>query len=174
MEDQFRELIELERQAFALVQEMQLLHDDFKAEVEKARDGPLDRIIAHFSEQLNERLKMQATILRRIRLLTAEIAGSGAPVQEKPVGATDIARQFRAVIDQIQIDASQPQTRAAATTIKSMDVEIKALIVVQDNEPRLVTPTPGRTFDPAQLSTIRMSFGSIPLIRSTPAEGENQ
>jgi hypothetical protein len=174
MEDQFRELIELQRQTFVLVQDVQQLHDDFRAEVEQSHGERLDLIIARFTPLLDERLKAQAALLRRVRLLTDEIARQGGPGPAIPVGATDIARQFRAVVDQLQTDAAQPRAGATATTIKSMDVEIKALIVVEENEPRFVTPTPGRTFDPAQLSTIRMSFGSIPLLRPTPAEGGEQ
>ena len=65
-------------------------------------------------------------------------------------------------LETIQLDARRPAQGELATTLKSFDVELKGLIVVADNEARVVTPAPGTTVDPAQLSTIRMSFGSIP------------
>ncbi len=52
-----------------------------------------------------------------------------------------------------------------ATILKNLDVEIKGLIVVQDNEARIATPTPDQAIDAGQLSTLRMSFNTIPVLR---------
>jgi hypothetical protein len=80
------------------------------------------------------------------------------------VRAEDIARHFRTLVDTVQLDARAPKAGELATTLKSFDVEIKGLIVVDDKEARVVTPTADRVVDPAQLSTIRMSFASIPVL----------
>jgi len=84
------------------------------------------------------------------------------PGTEKPVRAEDIAKHFRTLVQSVQLDARRPAQGEIATTLKSFDIEIKGLIVVEDNEARVVTPAPGSNVDPGQLSTIRMSFGSIP------------
>lgn len=80
------------------------------------------------------------------------------------VRAEDIAKHFRTLVDTVQADARAPRAGELATTLKSFDVEIKGLIVVDDKEARVVTPTPDRAVDPGQLSTIRMSFASIPVL----------
>lgn len=90
-------------------------------------------------------------------------AAPAPPAPERPVRAEDIAKHFRALVDTIQLDARRPSEGELATTLKSFDVELKGLIVVDDKEARVVTPAPGAV-DPGQLSTIRMSFGSIPAL----------
>jgi hypothetical protein len=99
--------------------------------------------------------------------LAQQLGDLAAPAPATPgvaVRAEDIARHFRTLVDTVQLDARAPKAGELATTLKSFDVEIKGLIVVDDKEARVVTPTPERVIDPAQLSTIRMSFASIPVL----------
>jgi hypothetical protein len=86
----------------------------------------------------------------------------------QPVDTGNLADHFRSIVDTIQLQAQQPQAGQIATTLKSLDVELKTLIVVQDNKTRLITPSPNQTFDPGQLSTIRMSFNSVPVVPPPP------
>jgi hypothetical protein len=86
---------------------------------------------------------------------------------QQPVRAEDIASHFRTLVETIQLDARRPGQGELATTLKSFDVEIKGLIVVNDKEARVVTPT--AAIDPGRLSTIRMSFGSIPALTTREA-----
>jgi len=76
-----------------------------------------------------------------------------------------VAGQFRSLMDSIQNDARQPRDGEVATTLKSLDIELKGLIVVENNEARIAPPPPGSKVDPGLLSTIRMSFGTIPVLR---------
>lgn len=94
------------------------------------------------------------------------------PPSARPARPEDIAQQFRAVIERIQLDARQPKAGDVGTTLKSLEIELKGLIVVEQDEARIVTPTPGRAIDPGTLSTIKMSFGTIPLLpqREEPPE----
>ena len=84
--------------------------------------------------------------------------------------ATDLAKSFRSVIQTIQNEMGQDETGDVGTIIKSMDVELKGLIVVQDQQARVVPPSPDQPIDAGQLSTIRMSFASVPLQRAIERE----
>ena len=64
----------------------------------------------------------------------------------------------------------QDETGDVGTIIKSMDVELKGLIVVQDQQARVVPPSPDQPIDAGQLSTIKMSFASVPLQRAIERE----
>jgi hypothetical protein len=84
----------------------------------------------------------------------------------KPVPAADLAKGFRSVIQTIQREAFDEAVGDVGTTLKALDIELKGLIVVEDNEARVVPPAPGAEIDAGQLSTIRMSFASVPLMRA--------
>jgi hypothetical protein len=83
------------------------------------------------------------------------------------VPAEELAKGFRAVMQTLQREIVEEAVGDIGTTIRSMDVELKGLIVVEDNEARVVPPAPGQVIDPGQLSTIRMSFASVPIVRPT-------
>ena len=82
------------------------------------------------------------------------------------VAATDLAKGFRSVIQTIQREIGEGDTGDVGTIIKSMDVELKGLIVVEDQQPKVVPPSPDTAVDPGTLSTIRMSFASVPIGRA--------
>jgi IPT/TIG domain len=78
----------------------------------------------------------------------------------------DLARSLRDVFDTIQSEARS--ATGVGVTVKSMDVEMKSLVEVSSaGVTGLVFPTAGAGVDPNTLSTLRMSFGAIPV--ATPA-----
>jgi len=79
-----------------------------------------------------------------------------------------LARHFRTVIERIQQEALDPERGPIGATLRGVEVEVKGLIVVENEEPRIVTPTPDRPVEAGQLSTVRMSFGSVPVLRAQP------
>ena len=91
--------------------------------------------------------------------------GPGQPATGA-VTATDFAKGFRSVIETMQREAGEGAVGDVGTIIKSMDVELKGLVVVEDSQPKVVPPSPGSTVDPNTLSTIRMSFASVPIQRT--------
>ena len=95
-----------------------------------------------------------------------EILGKVPPVDARLIKPTDLAASFRTVIEKIQAESQDRIIGESAATLKSMDVEVKALIIADKGEAALVTPDPDKPLDPAQISTIRMSFGSVPVIRA--------
>jgi hypothetical protein len=109
----------------------------------------------------NATLQQQnATAATEIRQLK-QLIDTGLP-RSTPV---DLARSFRDVVDTIQSEA-----RAApgvGVTVKAMDIEVKGLVQVENDQTIMVLPTVGSSVDPNSLSTLRVSFGAIPVLRTS-------
>jgi len=107
----------------------------------------------------NSTLQQQnAAAAAEIRQLK-QVIDTGLP-SSTPV---ELARSFRDVVNTIQSEA-----RAApnvGVTVKAMDIEVKGLVQVQDKQTVMVLPTVGSSVDPGSLSTLRVSFGAVPVVR---------
>ena len=128
------------------------------------------RAAKEFQQNIEKTQELERTAIADALELTRKLEPKPTepvPPSGPAVRAEDIAKHFRALVDTVQLEARQPRAGEMATTLKSFDVELKGLIVVQDNEARVVTPSPDRAVDPGQLSTIRMSFASVPVLRPT-------
>ncbi len=97
--------------------------------------------------------------------LKKKLAGLTSP---PPAASTiDLATSLKGVFDAIQQQARQQAAGGAAATIRSLDFAIKTQVTVQpDSTGKIQTilrlPTPETPIDPDQLSTLSLSFGSIP------------
>ena len=120
-------------------------------------------------EKLGDQAKAMVTQVdqatRKVKQ-SIEILSKEPPVDERIIKPTDLAGSFRTMIEKIQEESQQKVIGDSAATLKSLDVEVKALIVAQKGEATLVTSSPDKLLDPAQISTIRMSFGTVPVIRT--------
>jgi hypothetical protein len=87
------------------------------------------------------------------KLESASSASSATPLS--------LATSFKGVMDSIQSEARK--TPGMATTIKSMDIEVKGLVQVQDKDTVLLLPSLNAPIDANALSTLRVSFGAIPV-----------
>jgi hypothetical protein len=73
----------------------------------------------------------------------------------------DVANAFKQVVEQVQNEAREAP--GVATTIKSLDLEVKAFVQVdRDGETALAFPRHDAEVDASALSTLRVSFGAIP------------
>lgn len=101
--------------------------------------------------------------------------GGTPPAQQPGVAPLDLAQSFRQVVDSVQAEA-----RAApggATTIQSLNVEVKGLVQVDaSGKTSLVLPQTGAGVDPQALSTLHISFAAIPgaVAPPPPAAGQAQ
>ncbi len=106
--------------------------------------------------------KTNADQANQIEELKKKLAGT-----ESSATPLNLATSFKGVMDAIQAEARQ--TPGVATTVKSMDIEVKGLVQVSpDKATQLVLPAVGSAIDANALSTLRISFGAIP-VASTPA-----
>lgn len=124
--------------------------------------------LAELNGKLADQEKQNALQARQIedlkKRLEAAIGGTSAN-SSTPLG---LASSFKQVIDTIQAEARS--TPGMATTVKSMDIELKGLVQVRaDNTTVMVLPAEKSAVDPNSLSTLRVTFGAIPVAVATPA-----
>ena len=122
----------------------------------------LSQSLAQIDALIADQSQKQATIAsqaQEIADLKAKLAQINTVSTATPL---NLATAFKTVIDTIQAQARQ--TPGVATTIKSMDIEVKGLVQVKDDQTTtLVLPAAGAPIDPHALSTLRVSFGAIPV-----------
>src|SRR5262245_4093767 len=121
-----------------------------------------------FNDQLTERLRDLQATLTETATLSQNLLQALPPTEGIMTG--DLVKGFRSIVDNIQRDARDPAKGDVGATLQSLDVEIKGFIALQQNEARIITPTLARAADPGQLSTIRLAFGAIPVLR--PEDGD--
>lgn len=104
----------------------------------------------------------------QITQLKSQVAQATA-AQPQQVAPIDLAMSFKRVLDGVQAQARQPSDVPQATLSK-MDIQIKALVSVQPNtsEAVLIMPDPRALPDPNHLSTLTLSFGAVPNLRTPP------
>ena len=115
----------------------------------------------------------QATITNQqnqIATLTAEVQA----VQAQSASPVEVAQSFKSVIDAFQAGA-QAAASGIQSTVTNMNVQIKSLVNVQAATPTspakatLIFPSPTALPDPSHLSTLNLSFGSIPNLQKAAA-----
>jgi hypothetical protein len=99
---------------------------------------------------------------REIADLKARLVGAEDVSRASP---SDIAKSFRAVIDEFHAEAREADDVGVA--IKTLDLEVKGLVEVDEQKTTLVLPSAGAPVDPTALSTFRVSFAAVPAV---PAE----
>lgn len=105
--------------------------------------------------------------LRTIEDLNKKLAEAAVVTTATPL---EVANSFKNVIDTLRQNALKSPD--AATTIKSMDIEVKGLVQVQQDKTTLMAfPKPGSPVDAGALSTLRVSFATVPSLNPEKPEG---
>jgi hypothetical protein len=107
----------------------------------------------------------RAALVKFERNLKAFVAESVPQKQVTRASPSDLAKSFRAVIDEFHAEAREAEDVGVA--IKALDLEIKGLVEVEEKQTTLVLPSAGAAVDPSGLSTLRVSFATVPVV---PAE----
>jgi len=139
--------------------------------------GHLDALAQAFKDpelkkRLGDRFKKlsseldQGTIMAKQALALEKRA---AKTETGVISPEDLAKQFRLVAENLHQEAQNSQGDAAVI-LKSMDIEVKGLIMARQGKPAIMTATPEKPLDPGDVSTIRMSFGTVPFMKSAPEE----
>jgi hypothetical protein len=88
-------------------------------------------------------------------------AEEGATTSVRPI---DLAKSFRDVMGAIQAEAREAEE--VGVTIRAMDLEVKGLVEATEKDTTLVLPSTSAGIDPNALSTLRVSFSTIPTARA--------
>lgn len=163
MSDSVNRLAELLKTIAALRQALDQIAERLQRGLDLP-EGRLRELVKEQSARMRTLLQEQQAAIEEAQKIVSQLGSGETPPTSRPAHPEALARQFRTVIERIQLDARQPKTGDVGTTLKSLEVELKGLIVVEDDEARILTPSPGRAIDSGTLSTIKMSFGTIPLI----------
>jgi hypothetical protein len=150
-------------------------HESFQTQIRGASDLTKEQLLKlchSFSEELGAMFSHLSKHLKMVRELANSERTQQKSEEPEPIAPDDLARHFRDVIDAIHQEAQAPKAGIGAAIIKSMEVELRGLILVQDKQTRFVMPTLRQPVDADQLSTIRMAFGMIPVVRSGEFESE--
>ncbi len=116
------------------------------------------------NSSLSQQVVAQQATIDRLNGRLAAVAA--AP---PPASPTALADSFRKIVDQIQSQARLQSASGPATTIKSMDIEVKGLVnVQQDGSTVMVLPTLASQIDASQLSTLRVSYAAVPGTGTAP------
>lgn len=115
---------------------------------------------------------LQRTVAEQARLIDEFKGRSGTEAPPTSATPANLVQSFKSVMDSIQAEAQT--TPGIATTIKGMDLEIKGLVQVQQEregpvQTLMVLPNVGRAVQPETLSTLRVSFGAIPVVAPAAA-----
>jgi hypothetical protein len=175
MDPRVEALVKLLAESVNAHEQLVKLQNEFAAAAERARsaDG-LRKAIKAFNDRFTSTAKPQTERLAE----ALKVAPTLEPAPEKPptprtllpILPTDLARQFRTVIETAQNEARTPGTTDTAATIKSLEIEMKGFIVVENDQAAIIPPDPDKPIEAGQLSTIRMTFGSVPLLRPAPPD----
>jgi hypothetical protein len=131
--------------------------------IRKRAEPPTRDALGTFAEQLKaygeERKQEIDAKDREIADLKAKLGGAGQVTRASPL---DIAKSFRAVIDEFHAEAREAEDVGVA--IKALDLEVKGLVEVDKQTTTLVLPSAGAAVEPTALSTFRVSFGAVPAL----------
>jgi hypothetical protein len=120
-----------------------------------------------YTAAINAELDAQKKLLTEVKTLVDRI--QQAQIDDtKGVTPLDITRQLKSVVDSVQTDLAA-QAGSVGTVLRGFDVELKGIVVVENSETRVVLPPPTEKLEAHQVSTFKMSFGTVPLVRSDAA-----
>ena len=134
------------------------------AQNQETERNKLQEAVNHLQTTLASLRQANAEQAKQIDDLKQKLENASNKSSATPLG---LATSFKSVMDSIQSEARK--TPGVATTVKSMDIEVKGLVQVQDKETVLVLPGLNSSIDANALSTLRVSFGAIPVAVSESA-----
>src|SRR5262249_9662641 len=104
--------------------------------------------------------KYIAELEAKVAALTAELERLQA---ERPrVGVESFASSFTTLLEGLQAQATRPTPNGIAAALRSIDVEVKGYVEVQDDKTHLAMPRAGETVEANSLSLLRLSFVTVP------------
>jgi hypothetical protein len=163
----------VEEQAGELKQEIER-ERKARAELERQVDG---RIEASAKAALADVEVEHAATVRslteegdRLRGRIEELEGRPeAPGPTRTVTPADLAGKFATVLDQLAAPAPAPGKQFSAALTR-LEVEARGVLEAPEKEEEELRLRTGPGLDPAQLSTVRMSFRVLPHVLEPPPE----
>jgi septal ring factor EnvC (AmiA/AmiB activator) len=138
--------------------------EDALRELLKAQQDELDQLQKGLRDAEQNVAKLEQTVAAQAKEIE-DLKKQVPPGQA--ASPLDVANAFRQVVEQVQTEARD--TPGVGTTIKSLDLEVKAFVHVEDGGVTALSfPKPDAEVDSSALSTLRVSFGAIPGVAPPP------
>ena len=150
---------EVQLKAFGAQTEKDLAARDQTIADQETQIAKLTAQIAEGDKQISELKTQLAAKDSEIAALKDQLAGSTQVTRASP---SDLAKSFRAVINEFHAEAREADDVGVA--IKTLDLEVKGLVEVDEQKTTFVLPSAGTAVDPTVLSTMRVSFSTFPLV----------
>jgi uncharacterized coiled-coil protein SlyX len=127
---------------------------------------------------LNSQIANQQATITNLQNQVTTLTGEVQAAQAQSASPVEVAQSFKSVIDAFQA-SDQGTASGIQSTVTNMNVQIKSLVNVQaatatsPAKATMIFPSPTALPDPNHLSTLNLSFGSIPNLRTTatPSSG---
>jgi hypothetical protein len=128
-----------------------------------------ERIPGDFQQQIQQLQRRQReleierdNLKGQVEKLTAQV-GHIAP--ERPGFVLDaFVSSIKSTIESLQAPTEPPPASGVVAILQGMELDIKGFIDVQGDKAHVVLPKPGDPIDANALSTVKISFGTAPLL----------
>jgi uncharacterized coiled-coil protein SlyX len=136
------------------------------------QQGQVDQLTAQVSTDqtttagLNSQIAGLQTSVTQQQAQIATLTAQVNAAQAQTASPLDVAQSFKSVLDTIQQNAQA--AGGVQTTVSNMNIAIKSLVNIQAAttttapQAMLIFPSPTALPDPAHLSTLNLSFSSVP------------
>ncbi|MBL8190723.1 MAG: hypothetical protein JNK38_22080 [Acidobacteria bacterium] len=169
MKEITQQLIEQLREALAALEPVQTSNKAFRQALRDAKPRTRQALESghSFQQQAEQHLaELETKVTNAVSLAASLVDARAAADTVNTIKTGDLVGNFRSVIDSIQRQARDPEQGEAGVTLQSLDVDVRGFIALEQNEARIITPTLNRTEEAGQLSTIRLVFGTIPVVQA--------
>jgi len=75
-----------------------------------------------------------------------------------------ISQSVKGILENLQANTLAPSATGTAATLRSIDLNLKGFVQLQDNAVHIVAPQPSERVDPNILSELKMSFVTVPTL----------
>ena len=169
MKEITQQLIGQLRESLAALEPVQTSNKAFRQSLRDAKPRTRQALESShsFQQQAEQHLaELETKVTNAVSLATSLVDARAAADTVNTIKTGDLVGNFRSVIDSIQRQARDPEQGEAGVTLQSLNVDVRGFIALEQNEARIITPTLNRTEEAGQLSTIRLVFGTIPVVQA--------
>lgn len=120
----------------------------------------LEAELKRLMTQIRELERERTTLQEQVEKLTGDLKKSRAELPQFPLES--LTSSFKALLENTQAEALKATPSGTAGVLRSIDVELKGFVNVQDAQTQFVVPKAGEAVDAQSLSLLKLSFVTVP------------
>jgi hypothetical protein len=123
--------------------------------------------VAQLEKELEARSAVLASLQAERLSLQAQVQTLASQLEKlqaaRPTfGVSNLATSFSTLLTNLQSTAATPSPSGVVATLRSIDLEVKGFVAVEGENANVVVPKPGEAIDANMLSSVKMSFVTVP------------